>query len=250
MNRIKKFLAKAQLDGSDLPDIDGTPKHSAAPADKSPRDIPSDAPTFCAFCCASLEGVHFRAFSKVMPASAICCSCIERFAVMNKFVGETFDIYFQKQPNYAPLKSKILKRFFAETGSIRIKKSIADLAIRLLMRASAALAGQKGKCGKTGIDLQPIRVAFIGANAEECLSLLRVACSETAMSVMETDQKNLANGSAFKDLIKTTANSENQWADLGILFCSGYTVPNAGCSVIFVCTDEASLPKDIEIIRI
>lgn len=252
MNRIKKFIAKAQLDGSDLPDIDMTAKHNPAPADKSPRDIPTDSPTYCAFCCATLEKTTpFRAFSKVKPASAICSACIERFALMNKFCGETFDIYFQQQPDYAPLQNKILKRFFAETGSIRLKKAVAGVAIRMLIRGSAVLSGQKGsECPRTGIGLEPIRIAFVGADAEECLTLLRIACSETAMGVMKTDQKDLASGKAFEELIKKTANSETQWADLGILFCSGYAMANAGCSVIFACADAASLPKGIETIRI
>lgn len=247
MNRIKSFL-KASDSSKGGRHKAVSPEASAA--DKSPRDIPPTAPTYCAFCCGLLEGKAFRAFSKVLPASAICCDCIPRLALMNKFSSETFDYYFQKTPDYAPLKTKILKRFFAETGSIRVKKIIADLAIRMLTRSSAVLAGEKGKCRKTGMDLKPIRIALVGTNADECFALLKVACSETAMSPMLVDQKSLESGAAFGELLKTIANAENQWAELGILFCLGYAIPNARCSVIFACQTAAGLPNDVEIYNI
>ena len=251
MNRIGKYFQKGSLNGSDLPDIDMSGHKVLTPENKSPRDIPADAPQFCGFCCAALEGKAFRAFTKVLPASAICCDCIKRFALMNKFTCETFDIYFQEQPDYEPLQTKILKQFFAETGSIRLKKVIAELAVRLLKRGSAILAGEEGKCSRTGIDLKPVRIALIGANAKDCFPLLKVACAETAMACLTTNRNSLSNGSAYQMLIKTLANSENQWADLGVLFCAGYAKPDAGrCSVIYACDNEACLPKDVEIIRV
>jgi len=253
MNRIAHYFKKGKpnIPAGKLPVIEMPVKHIPEPADKSPLTMPENAPDFCAFCLEPLAGKEFRAFSKVKQpnASAICCNCVDSFALMSKFSRETFDIYFNGC-DYAPLRSKIMKRFLTEQlGAVPLKKAVADLAIRMLKRGSAVLAQEVGTCRKTGVDLKPIRVAFVGQDAADCAALLKVACAEIAMAFMQTDMASLQSGEAYKQLAKAGGNSENQWADLGVLFCVGYAVPNANCSVIYACNSEAALPQDVEVIK-
>jgi len=218
------------------------------PARKSPTDLPTNAPAYCAFCTETLAGKDFRAFSKILPFSAICGDCIGRFAVMNKFACETFDIHFSVDQDYSPLKSGILKRLFSATGSIRMKKAVADIAIRLLMQASARIMHKKDHPNAPELKYQ--RFALVCENIESCSNLFRVACSETAMAYMETTKQDLEDGSAFDELLKVSANGEIQWASLGVLYCNGYVKTNAGCGVVYGCNTTERLPANIEIFNI
>jgi hypothetical protein len=220
------------------------------PSDKSPLETPANAPDYCAFCLGSLKGKDFRAYSKVIPASAICCDCIRLYALVARFSCDTSSIWFRANPDYEPLRRSILRRFFATSGSVRMKKVIAGLAIRVLQRSTAVMMGETKICRRTGVDLQPIRVALTGVDVEECGIMLKIASDEIGVCFSECTKKEMSSGVAYARLVQYI-HGEKRWAELGILMCRGFApATNTDCAVIYACRATEELPDEVEVIEL
>lgn len=235
MNRILRYANRTGQRMRRV-DPDMAHQHMNDPEEKSPLERSPEAPTICSFCKASVVGDHFSAISKARPVSVICRQCLAVFNQMAKFANESFSIYFKENPDYGPLHASIRKRLAFEAGTKKMKTEVANVAVRVLIRSSAILSGETGTCKRTRLNLDLIRVCFVGKESDACAELLRIACAEANLAFMETTPELISDGSAFRIFMKTFAQGERKWADNGVLFSRGCPAPLASCSV--ACSSE------------
>lgn len=252
MNRIIQHVRKtsqipeAALEIPEFP----VPQKQKELTDPSRRKEPLKV---CSFCGCSIEGIDFRAYSRLragIAPAAICGQCLDQLSVMNTF-AKTFDIFWQEPADYAPLTHRILKAMAGEAGTSRMKRSASGLAVMLAKRSASLIAGTPGKvCSRTGVSLELPRIALIGKNAKACEQLLRVACQQTGTAFFKTAKEHLKSGVAFHELIRFHANGEETWARHGLMFCDGYVKPQTGCAVVFACETTEGLPEDVQVLHV
>jgi hypothetical protein len=219
---------------------------------KSPLERPRGMAS-CAFCGYPLKTNQcFAAFSHKTfePGIAICNQCIDKFSLMSRF-ARSYALYFQTEPDYEPLKQKLLKKLFFEPGTPQEQEVITDICLRVLKRASAILGGAIDICPKTGLSLvDRIRVALVGKNTQRYSGLFEMVCNELGLCFLVANKQDVESGIAFSKMT-TNLTGETGWSQNGIIFCQdGYVEPLSLSTVIFACENEKEVPNGVEKILI
>jgi hypothetical protein len=107
-------------------------------------------------------------------------------------------------------------------------------------------------CPKTGIVLDPPRIAILSPDPETCLYLLELSCQELALFFDTAKEEELADGTAYTNMrdLKAGGNKpsgDEKWAENGIIACLGLVKPKAKCGVVFCLNSKTVLPRNVNI---
>lgn len=189
-------------------------------------------PSKCSFCggCLSIKSSFYNCVS-TNNKTVMCSNCLERFASLAN-IGKVHLKYWREN-RWNELEEKMNRSVLTQYGSIKVKRTVVRIAMKLAMLAGARMNGAKNAF---------TRVVLNSKSPDRFIDLLSTACRDAGVIVVKATKRDYLAGTAQAELRHHGVNDSSMYRHGVIVITDGVVEEKTPyCSMIFFSEEGVDL---------